>query len=239
MISTTLRKPTYTESLDLYFRGGFSIDIVLLTFDQGHLQILLQEKEDLPAQNEIGLPGKLILPNEEVDGAMNSFLISLIGTFDFYKKQLHTFSNVGRHPLGRVVSFAYYGLISGERLKWNLPKTLAWYPLSAVPELAYDHRDILSLVMDRFKKGLLQHPIVFELLPQKFILSDVISIYEEVFGKKVDASNFRRQLKKSNLIAPTESYQRPYGGIGRPARKYVIREDQIQYEREENVQFNF
>lgn len=239
MIMTKPSPPSYAQSVDIYFRGAYSIDIVLLSFYKGSLQVLLQNKTDVPSQNDIGLPGKLILPNEEVDDAMNSFLHSLLGTHDLYKKQLNAFSKVGRHPLGRVVSFSYYGLIDFDRLTKPLPNNLGWSPLNQLPALAYDHDEILATVLDRFKKGLLRLPTVFELLPKEFILSDIILIYEEVFGKKVDASNFRRQLRKSELLIPTESFQRPKGGIGRPALLYTSKKPTEIMDLEEHVQFNF
>ena len=81
-----------TIPVDHFFRGAFSIDMVLITFTGNELKVLLQEKVDPPHEGELGLPGKLILPNEDTDRAMNNFMIDLIGTNEFYKKQLKAFA---------------------------------------------------------------------------------------------------------------------------------------------------
>ena len=127
-----------TNSLESFFRGAFSIDIVLITFHEKRLKILIQEKKGIPFKDEVGLPGKLILPNEDTDEALDQFMTSLIGHCDFYKKQLRAFSEIGRHPLGRIITFAYYGMIPYEQLSPELSNELTWCRIDQLPKLSLD-----------------------------------------------------------------------------------------------------
>ena len=165
------------------------------------LQILLQTKRDVPFEGELGLPGKLILPNEDNNAALREMMRKHIGTDDFYRKELKTFSALDRHPLGRIITFAYYGLIPFERLEGALGKDLHWCPIRELPSLCADHNEIVKQVFWRFRKGLLRHPLVFQLLPSKFALSEIIAIYEQAFGEKMDKPNFRKKVLNSGLMS--------------------------------------
>lgn len=224
--------------LDHYFRGGFSVNIVLLTYHKGNLKVLLQEKEEEFIQGELGLLGRLMLANENTDKAVEKLLKKTIGFYDFYKKQLAAFSEVGRHPLGRIVNFTYYGLIPCERFEDSSNTKLKWHDLYATPKLCYDHDNILKSVIKRFRKGLLRHPTVFELLPKEFIISDILKIYELAFLKKLDVPNFRKQIRKSELVRHTGKYLEPGKHQGRKPELYTF--DKARYKQiKENVKFNF
>jgi len=227
-----------TISINDFFRGAFSVDIVIFTFHDGQLKVLLQEKDEVPFTNELGLIGKLMLPNEDADEVMKKLMLTTLGFNDFYSKELTAFSDVGRHPLGRVVTFAYYGLLPWERFDPTFSNRLAWHTMDQIPVLSYDHNQILNAVVKRFRKGLLRHPTVFELLSHEFTLADVIAVYEQAFGKKVDAPNFRKQIRKSALIKPTGKYLKKTNYSGRPPELYTF--DKKQYgQLKDRVQFNF
>ena len=224
--------------VDHFFRGAFSIDLVLITYHEGHLKLLLQKKDEEPFKGFPGLPGKLILPNESTEKAAKELAKELIDNDKFYTKQLNAFSEVDRHPLGRVVTFAFYGLIPFNKTPVALPAHLSWHTFDDIPKLSYDHNKILKTVLKRFKKGLLRHPTVFELLNKEFLLPDVINIYEQAFDQKVDAPNFRKQIRKSELIVPLGKYHHQAHAIGRPAEYYTFRKDKYK-QMKDRVQFNF
>ena len=231
--------PISAIPVDHFFRAAFSIDLVLITFKDEELKVLLQEKSDRPVHGELGLPGRLILPHEDTDQAMNTFVKELIGTESFYKKQLKAFSDVNRHPFGRVITFAYYGLIPFDKLDLSISSGLTLHNAYEVSGLCLDHDRILSSVLKRFKKGLLRHPIVFEILPEKFILSDVKIIYEQVFGKQLDTPNFRKLIKKSDLIYPTGEIKQGKNIIGRPPIYYAFNKERYLGHFKERIHFYF
>ena len=228
-----------SNSLDHFFRGAFSVDIVLLTFHARKLKVLLQSKNDVPFQGEPGLPGKLILPNEDTDRAMDDLLVSTIGRSDFYKKQLKTFSDLGRHPLGRIITFAYYGLLPYQRLGKGPSEGLQWCDISKLPDLVLDHNQIVKEVQRRFQKGLLRHPIVFNVLPKKFIIPEIIAVYEQAFGQKLDAPNFRKEILGSGLVSPLGEYRKSGKKVGRPAELYTLTSNKEKVFSKDKIHFNF
>lgn len=227
------------NSLDQYFRAAFSIDFALITFKNGKLKVLLEHKVDEPFAGQLGLPGKLIFPNEDIDDAFDRFAKGLIGTSSFYHKQLGAFSAIDRHPLGRVVTFAYYGLIAEEDLVAALPEKFEWCDLYELPKLSFDHNEIMNLIHDRFKKGLTRHPTVFDILPKYFVLSDMHAIYEQAFDQKIDVPNFRKQVLNSGLVSKTEHKRAARNHMGRPAQYYEFNSARFHGSKEEKAKFNF
>jgi len=219
-----------------FFRGAYSVNIGLITFKSGKLFLLLQQKEEYPSQNEIGLPGKIILPNEETEAALKKLMLELLGTNDFYRKQLNAFTAVNRHPLGRVACFSYYGLIPFQNIQKPLSSKLSWEPLNNIPNLCYDHNQIVEMILNRFRKGLLRHPRVFEFLPDQFTITDIITIYEQAFSTKIDASNFGKQILKSDLVMPTGAYRKD---SGRPAKLYEFNKSAYIKKPKDKMHFNF
>jgi 8-oxo-dGTP diphosphatase len=229
----------YTSSMDHFFRGAFSIDLALFRFRAGNLELLLQEKEEVIDGLQLGLPGALILPDEDTKAAVADLSEQLIGRTDFYHEQLSAFSELHRHPLGRVITIAYYGLISNEKLLEKLGDDLRWYPMNQIPKLSYDHNQILESAISRFKEDLLNQPIVAELLPKEFILADIISIYEQAFQRTLNQSNFRKSLKRSKLLVPSGRKMSAGENIGRPAELYSFANLDFTEKDPDVISFNF
>jgi 8-oxo-dGTP diphosphatase len=229
---------TFT-SIDHFFRGAFSVDIVIFTYNKGEILFLLEKKKEHPYTGSYGLPGKLILPNENTDQAINCLCLETIGLNNFYIKQLNAFSDIDRHPLGRVISFSYYGLIPFADLNEIENDSIKWISINKIPKLAYDHNKIINHVIKRFKKGLLRHPNVFELLPETFTLSELIEIYEIAFERKIDHSNFGKQVKASDLIESTDKKRDNSNKAGRPAQLYFFNKAKYNKNKKDKIQFNF
>lgn len=229
---------THYTSIDHFFRGAFSVDLAVITFHEGKLKLLLEEKTEHPFENTFGLPGNLILANENTDAAIDGISSKLLGTSDFYKKQLRAFSDVDRHPLGRVITFVYYGLIPYDSIKQSKSKKLKWVSIHQIPELPYDHNKIVNHIIKRFKKGLNRHPNVFHLMPYEFTLTELIQIYEITFDKKIDHSNFGKQVKNSELIEPLSKVKSQGNKTGRPPQLYKFNQSKYKV-RQERIQFNF
>jgi 8-oxo-dGTP diphosphatase len=227
----------YQNTLDLYFRGAFSVDIVLITYHDKKLKILLQEKKTFPFNGQLGLPGDLILPNEDIDKALEKLMKSIVGRCDFYNKQLSTFSDLGRHPLGRVVTFAYYGLVPYDQLEHSLSNELCWCEISKIPDLIIDHNRILNNVLKRLRKGLLRHPVAFYTLSKQFILSEIIGVYEQAFNQKLDVRNFRKKLLASGLVKRVGQFRKIEKAAGRPPELYEM--NTIKTNTKDRIHFDF
>lgn len=226
------------QNISHFFRAAFSIDIGLFTYHDGQVKVLLDKKSEGPFTGQHGLLGKLILPNEDVRQAMDSMLLDRLGKNDFYIKELRTFSAVDRHPFGRIITFAFYGLLPFEQLGDTPGEGLSWYSVEDTPDLCADHGTILKNLKWRFRKGLLRHPIVFEVLPKLFTLLDVINVYEALFEQKVDKPNFRKKLLASALLKASGEYRDSAKTNGRPAELFSL-SFSPEKESRDKVQFNF
>ena len=225
-------------TIDHFFRGAFSIDLVLLTFFDDELQVFIQVKDDIPVKGDLGLPGRLILPNENSDEAIHEMIIEITNQEDLYRKQLQTFSAIDRHPLGRIVTFSYYALLPEDKRKFVNMDNAKWCKLSELPELCLDHKEILKSAINRFRKGLTRHPLVFQLLAKEFTIAEIKCIYESAFSIQIDHSNFARVIKKSKLLEASNKTRKSLLNKGRPSQLYKFKPTKkIAFK--EKIHFNF
>ena len=182
-----------------HFNSVFSTDCVIFGFEAGELKVLLIERNEDPFKDWYALPGNIVNPNESVDAAAQRILYELTGLHDLPMRQFHTFGEVNRHPQGRVVTIAYFALIRIGGQKDLMPITqyarkAFWHPVNDLPKLAFDHTDIFNRAFKKIRAKLNYEPIAFELLPEKFTLTQLQSLYEAVLSKKLDKRNFRKKM---------------------------------------------
>jgi len=189
----------------------FSIDCVIFGFDGEKIKVLLIERDEEPFKDFIAIPGDLIQPNQDLEPAANSVLNSLTGLSDIDMEQLYTFGKVNRHPLGRIITVAYYALVNIEDVNPQ-PSSFArktdWFTLSDMPTLAFDHNLILDKAIQMLQWKVRTQPIGFELLPNKFTLSQLRKLYEAILGITMDKRNFRRKILKTDLLIATDEKQK-------------------------------
>lgn len=181
------------------FDSVFSVDCVIFGFEAGELKILLIERNEDPFKDWLALPGYIVGQDESIDDAAERILYELTGLRDLHMKQFHTFGEVNRHPQGRVITVAYYALIRLNGQKELRPVTqfarkAFWHPVNELPKLAFDHSEIFETGFNNIKRRLDYQPIAFELLPEKFTLTQLQSVYEAVENKKLDKRNFRKKM---------------------------------------------
>jgi len=177
----------------------FSTDCVIFGFEAGELKVLLIERNEEPFKDWYALPGNIVGPDESVDAAAQRILYELTGLHDLPMRQFHTFGEVNRHPQGRVVTIAYFALIRIGGQKDLMPITqyarkAFWHPVNDLPTLAFDHTEIFKRAFKKIRAKLNYEPIAFELLPEKFTLTQLQSLYEAVLSKQLDKRNFRKKM---------------------------------------------
>lgn len=178
-----------------YFRIAVSVDCVILGYENKELKVLLI-KSDLEEYKGLhSLLGDLVRPDEDLDEASYRILKERTGMDDVFLEQVQTFGKLSRHPSGRVVTTAYYSLIdiSHHQLKLNHYE-LHWHPVKKISRLAFDHREILDTCLARLRQQVMERPIVFNLLPEKFSLRQLQEVFEAVLGIELDRRNFRKKL---------------------------------------------
>lgn len=210
-------------------------DVALLTADRGRLKALLIQRQEHPDRGKWSLPGGFVQMDESLDEAAARTLETKAGVRGVFLEQLYTFGRPDRDPRTRVITVAHYALVDAARLgkKENGIRLAALHvpwkgecggPVQALDEqghelpLAFDHAEILGLVVQRLRGKLDYAPIGFELLPPKFTLRELQSIHETILGRKLNKDSFRRRMLASGLIAPTGERET---GVGyRPAELY-------------------
>jgi len=158
-----------------------------------------------PFKDWLALPGYMVEQDESIDDAAERILYELTGLRDLHMQQFYTFGEVNRHPQGRVITVAYYALIRINGQKELRPVTqfarkAIWHPVNELPKLAFDHSEIFKTGFNKIRRRLNYQPIAFELLPEKFTLTQLQSLYEAVENKKLDKRNFRKKMLELRIF---------------------------------------
>lgn len=152
-------------------------------------------------------------------------------------EQVATFSEVNRHPLGRIVSTAYYSLVKVDEM--NVDPSLNgafWLDVNDIGDLAFDHNQIFEVCYERLKRTLREKPIGFSLLPERFTLKQLQALYEVILGIKLDKRNFRRKLRSLEILIEHEESETDVAH--RPAKLYSFNKELYYARRSEGLNFD-
>lgn len=211
------------------FKAGISIDCVIFGFDENELKILLMQSDMEPYKGLWSLIGDLVHKNESLDDAANRILMERTGMKGLFMHQIHTFGGIKRHPLGRVISIAYFSLVKIKDYKLGdaSKSTKAhWHSTLDIDHLAFDHNEIFQAALEALRQKVKHEPIGFNLLPKKFTLPMLQNLYECILGKNLDKRNFRKKILKYNFLVDLGQTQQNVAH--RPARLYSFDEERYQ-----------
>ncbi|MFY0599508.1 MAG: NUDIX hydrolase [Cyclobacteriaceae bacterium] len=198
-----------SEQMNQQIMEDLSIDNIIFGFTD-ELKVLLVKHAEGISKGRWALPGGWITYDESIDSAANRILFLLTGLDNVYLQQLRAFGSVSRFPNKRVVTVAYYALIKASEYDLAAGYTASdvrWFSPSEIQELPYDHREILDYAFDELRKRVKQEPIGFNLLPEKFTLLQLQSLYESALRIKLDKPNFRRKILGMNLLIDCQEKQ--------------------------------
>lgn len=178
-----------------YFNIAISVDCVIFGYEDKELKVLLIKSDLKEFEGLYSLLGDLIRPNEDLDAASYRVLRERTGLDDVYLEQVHAFGGIERHPSGRVITIAYYSLIDIKNHKLKLSNNeLHWHEVNKISKLAFDHKAILDTCLTQLKDKVMDHPVIFNLLPSKFSLRELQELYESILGVELDRRNFRKKI---------------------------------------------
>ncbi len=215
-----------------------AVDVALLAVKDGALYTVLSRRRFPPHEGGWALPGGFVRAEESLDAAAARILRDKAGIEGLFLEQLYTFGAPGRDPRMRVVAVAYYALVDRERFEALAPRDVdACFARLLVPwegetggevdladergapiVVAFDHADMLGMVVKRIRGKLNYSPIGFQLLPAAFTLRQLQDVHETVLGTELNKDSFRRRMLASGVLEATGERQDDVGH--RPAELY-------------------
>ena len=174
---------------------------MIFGFNGERLQVLLIERGIEPYKGRWAFPGGFLKMDETAEEGALRELKEETGLEHAYIQQLHTFSNPNRDPRERVITIAYYALVKIQEVKGGDDAASAkWFPLDEIPPLAFDHDYILRMATQRLREQIHFQPIGFELLPEKFTIRELQSLYEAILGINFDRRNFSKKMLHLEIL---------------------------------------
>jgi len=235
-----------------------SVDCVIFGFSTNQLKVLLIKRAYTNTSgrlsNDHKLPGDFIAINEDLDLAASRTLEELTGLKDIYLQQFAFFGRPDRisksmdiawlnettgHKIQRVVTAAYYSLINitDTNSDFAIKNNATWIDVKQVPYLAFDHATIITNGLAHLQLTLRNEPIGFELLPEKFTIRELQTLYEVILDCTLDNRNFRKKILKSTYMVQLEEKQS--GVAHKPAYYYRFDRNIYEKHKKESLGFNF
>jgi ADP-ribose pyrophosphatase YjhB (NUDIX family) len=183
-----------------------AVDCIVFGFDEKKLKVLLGKRRMDPGRGEWSLYGGFVDENESLDEAANRVLNELTGLKHLYMKQVAAFGAIDRDPGERVISIAYCALINVKDYNERLLKEheVEWVEVDKIPTLYSDHNMMVKKALTLLRKRINSEPLIFNLLPKLFTLTQLQSVYEAILGEVIDKRNFRKRIKANDMIEKTE-----------------------------------
>ena len=183
------------------------------------VSVLLIQRKYEPFKGSWAIPGGFVLEDESLEEAVARELQEETGITVNYLEQLYTFGEPKRDPRQRIISVSYFGLVKAAQYQELKASTDAenakWFSIKKLPALAFDHKQILSMAIDRLRVKIRYQPIGFELLDKKFPFSDVEKLYMALLDREINRRNFSKKilsfgfLEETGELLKTESKGRP------------------------------
>lgn len=210
-----------------YERPSVTVDVVIFSLVEDDLKVLLVKRQARPYAGMWAIPGSFIGIDESLEEAASRALAEETGVHDVYSEQLFTFGDPHRDPRTRVITVAYFALVPFESVK-QAPDRKAdthWFSVFEIPDLAFDHDEILDYATTRLRYKLEYTSVGFQLLPDVFTLTELQKAYEIILGESLDKRNFRRKILSADVLEETGKKRKE--GEGRPAMLYRYRDDAV------------
>ncbi|WP_010134857.1 NUDIX hydrolase [Ochrovirga pacifica] len=215
-----------------------SVDCVIFGFQNESLKVLLIKRKNEPSKGLMALPGDFLDEDVSIYDSAKNTLKMITDLDDIYLEQIKAFGETHRYPGKRVVTISYYALINIENYSPHAGYTaekLEWCDVDKLPELAFDHKEIIESAHRRLKRRVRHEPIGFNLLPEIFSLTNLQHLYEAILQIELNKRNFRTKLNQMKLLINTGKKQKNVAH--KPAVLYRFDEEVYQKLKEDGFYF--
>jgi len=192
-----------------------------------------------PAKGSWSLAGGFVEPHESLDNAASRILRNLTGLESVYMKQSYAYGEIERDPGDRVISVAYFALITIRNINKELANknSVSWRSLSHLPDLIFDHPRMVAQALIDLQNQIRIKPVGFELLPEKFTLVQLQDLYEAILRKTIDKRNFRKKILSMGILEKLEEKEKQTSKKG--AWYYKFNENTYKTLKQNGFYFNF
>ena len=216
-----------------------AVDAIVFGYQNGKLFVLLIQQKFGTTQQFWALPGGLVHNDESLIQAVKRELKEETNVKVNYLEQLYTFGDdVYRDSRNRVISVAYFALVDANQFEIKADtdsENVQWFAIKDIPKLAFDHNSIVQKAIERLKAKLSYQPIGFDLLPQKFLFSDLENLYCSILEKEIDRRNFRKKIMSFGIIEETKLFSP--AKTGRPAKLFQFNSKKYKALAQEGIHF--
>lgn len=214
-----------------------AVDCIIFGFDGEDLKVLLIKRGFEPGLGKWSLMGGFVKANESADEGAIRILDLLTGLTKIYMEQLYSFTDISRDPADRVVSIAYFALIKIDDYSPELlnEHNARWISIKKVPAMIFDHKEMIELAKERLRQKVAAYPIGFELLPDKFTLSQLQNLYEAIYETKFDKRNFLRKILSIGVLKKLDEKEKYLSKRG----SYYYKFDHKKYQKLEQQGIKF
>jgi 8-oxo-dGTP diphosphatase len=185
-----------------------TVDCVIFGFEENKLKVLLIRSDLEYFEGKWSLLGDFVGDTEELNEAAYRVLKERTGMEDIFLEQVKTFGAPGRHPGGRVITIAYCSLLNIQHHQLKiLDNELHWHSVDNLGNMAFDHQAIVDECYKWLQKRIQEHPLGFNLLPEKFSLRELQNLYEAILGLSLDRRNFRKKFFSMDFLIDVGEYE--------------------------------
>ena len=200
--------------------------ISIFSIKNGKIKILLEKNEQDNIQTQWKLPSNYLKKLETLEHCINNVIENKTGLNNVKYEQAFTFSNLERSQNERILATSFIGLVDSKTVEANQiiinEKNVEWFNIDEIPELRFDHDEIVVYTIDHLKKKMNDINALKLLFASPFTLPDLQKVYEQILNKKLDRRNFRKKFVTLGVIEDTNTYN--IGCNGRPAKLYKFKE---------------
>ncbi len=199
-----------------------AVDAIVFGYQNNTLFVLLIQQKFGSQNSYWALPGGLVQEDESLIEAVKRELKEETNVAVNYLEQLYTFGDdISRDSRNRVISIAYMALVDSSKLILKADTDadeVAWVPISKIPNLAFDHNEMIVKGLERLRAKLTYQPIGFDLLPNEFLFSELENLYTTILQKEIDRRNFRKKMLSFDILEETDTVVMQKAG--RPAKLF-------------------
>ncbi|MDD3150244.1 MAG: NUDIX domain-containing protein [Candidatus Gastranaerophilales bacterium] len=208
-----------------------TVDVVIFTIRDRGLEVLLVQREQEPFKDAWAIPGGFVRMTENLDEAAKRVLYERTRVQNVYLEQQYTFGDPLRHPKSRVITVSYFALIRADDIHLSFDtglnvQNVDWHSVYELPNLAFDHDQIIKHAVRKLRDRLEATPVAFQLLPKKFTLTDLQKTYENILNNRIDKRNFRKKIMSLGFLLEHNEFSK--SSSKRPARLYSFNKDVIE-----------